>query len=233
MVWQPAWVTDVYLYADETGNLDYEGAGKQGASAYFGFGTAVYYGDHGAQLMEGLRLRAELTGSGVKLARGFHAVDDSHSTRGQMFNAVTRQAPRFDTTFLRKAGAYPRVRDAGEMRLYKMAWYLHFKQIVHEISQPNDKLYVIAGTFGTKKRRTQAETALADVCGQVARDITLCVWEASSSWGLQVADYALWAVHRDLLGRPCHWYGTCVEPTLASTFTPWGRDPVTSPLLSS
>lgn len=223
-------MTDVYLYADETGNLDYEGAGKQGASAYFGFGTAVYYGDHGAELMQGLRLRAEVTGSGVKLPRGFHAVDDSNVTRAQMFEVVAAQGPRFDTTFLRKAGAYPRVRGAGQMRLYKMAWYLHFKEIALQVSQRGDRLYVIAGTFGTKTRRMQAEAALSDVCAQVNRDITLCVWETPSAWGLQVADYALWAVHRELTGRPCYWYGNCIEPTLQSTFVPWGRDPVTPPL---
>jgi hypothetical protein len=226
-------LTDVYLYADETGNLDYAGAGKRGASAYFGFGTAVFYGDHGAELMEGLELRAAVTGNGVNLSRGFHAVDDSNLTRGQMFDVISNQAPRFDTTFLRKAGAYPRVKAEGEMRLYKMAWYLHFKEIALQVSRHDDKLYVIAGTFGTKQRRTQAEAALADVCSQVSRDITLCVWEAATSWGLQVADYALWAVHRELLGRPCYWYGKSVAPSLASTFTPWGRVPVTPPLPTS
>src|SRR5690606_23235042 len=35
-------VADVYLYADETGNLDFDGAAKQGGSAYFGFGTAMF-----------------------------------------------------------------------------------------------------------------------------------------------------------------------------------------------
>lgn len=81
-----------------------------------------------------------------------------------------------------------------------MAWYLHFRTVAEQISDPDDKLFVVAGTFGTKARRTQAEAALADVCAQVNRDITLCVWESATSWGLQVADYALWAVHRDLLG---------------------------------
>lgn len=221
---------DVYLYADETGNLDYAGAGKLGASAYFGFGTAVFYGDHGSELMEGLELRSAVTASGVNLARGFHAVDDSNVTRGQMYGVIANQAPRIDTTFLRKAGAYSRVKAAGEMRLYKMAWFLHFKEIALQVSKYDDKLYVIAGTFGTRQRRTQAEAALADVCSQVSRDITLCVWEASSSWGLQVADYALWAVHRELLGRPSHWYAKSIQPSMASTFTPWGREPVTPPL---
>lgn len=222
-------MADVYLYADETGNLDYAGAGKQGASAYFGFGTAVFNGDHGAALMDGLRLRADVTGSGVSLARGFHAVDDSHATRGQMFEVLAAQAPRIDTTFLRKAGAYSRVKAAGEMRLYKMAWYLHFKEIALQVSNAHDRLFVIAGTFGTRQRRTQAESALADVCSQVSRDVTLCVWESATSWGLQVADYALWAVQRELLGRPCPWYAQAVEPVLQSIFTPWGREPQSTP----
>lgn len=224
-------MADIYLYADETGNLDYGGAGKRGASAYFGFGTVVYEGDHGAALMEGLRLRAEVTGrGGVSLSKGFHAVDDSSQTRDEMFRLVGSQAPRIDTTFLRKSAAYPRVRAAGEMRLYKMAWFLHFKKIAVQVSARQDRLFVIAGTFGTKQRGQQARAALADVCAQVDRDITLCVWDAASSWGLQVADYALWAVHRDLTGRSCRWFAPHVQPTLQSTFTPWGRDPVTPPL---
>jgi hypothetical protein len=94
---------DVFLYADETGNLDYGGAGKRGATTYFGFGTAVFYGDHGRQLMEGLRLRVQVTAAGVSLTRGFHAVDDSRQTRDAMYTLIGNQAPRFDTTFLLKS----------------------------------------------------------------------------------------------------------------------------------
>lgn len=221
---------DVFLYADETGNLDYGGAGKRGATTYFGFGTAVFYGDHGRQLMEGLRLRVQVTAAGVSLTRGFHAVDDSRQTRDAMYTLIGNQAPRFDTTFLLKSAAYPSVQAAGEMRLYKMAWFLHFKEIARQIASKGDRLIVVAGTFGTHKRRAQAEAALADVCSQIDRDITLCVWDAASSWGLQVADYALWAVHRDLEGRVCDWYEPHVKPHLESVFTPWGREAVTPPL---
>lgn len=68
-------MTDVHLYADETGNLDFESHGTDGASEYFGFGTAVFNGDHGDALMEGLKLRAEASSHGIHMARGFHAVD--------------------------------------------------------------------------------------------------------------------------------------------------------------
>lgn len=220
---------DVYMYADETGNLDYSGSDKPGASDYFGFGTATFYGDHGRELMQGLQLRARIAASGVNLAKGFHAVDDSHSTRTEMFSTIAEQAPRFDTTFLLKSRAFPAVREEGEMRLYKLAWYLHLKEVAVRVSDRDDKIFVVAGTFGTRSRRAQAQEALVDVCGQVDRDITLCVWESATSWGLQVADYALWAVHRKLLVRPCPWFATAIQPTLRSTFTPWGSRPVTQP----
>ena len=216
---------DVYLYADETGNLDYGGAGKQGASPYFGFGTATFAGDHGAALMRGLRLRAHVSSKGIRLARGFHAVDDSAETREEVFPLIAELEPRIDTTFLAKAQAYPKVRAKGQIYLYQMAWYLHLKEVALRVAKPADSLYVIAGTFGTKKRRAEAETALHEVCDQIDRNIQLCVGEASSSWGLQVADYALWATHRHLTGRSCHWYDRDIKPLEKTKFLPWGQDP--------
>nr|WP_247600891.1 DUF3800 domain-containing protein [Cellulomonas hominis] len=213
------------MYADETGNLDYEGDGKEGASPYFGFGTAVFDHDHGSELWEGLLLRADLESRGLNLPKGFHAINDSNHTRGDMFELIKQQAPRIDTTFLCKANAYDYVKQRGQMYLYKMAWFQHFKYVAPRVATAEDRLFVIAGSFGTKSRQTQARLALADVCDQMRMNIVLCIWDASSSWGLQVADYALWAVHRNLLGRPCYWYEESVLPTLHSTFKPWGRAP--------
>ena len=219
------YVADIYLYADESGNLDYEGDGKEGTSPYFGFGTAVFDHAHGSELWNGLRLRASLEERGLNLPKGFHAINDSSHTRGQMFDEIARQAPRFDTTFLYKAGAYPYVKARGQMYLYRMAWYQHFKYVAPRVATKNDTLYVIAGSFGTRSRQTQAREALDAVCQQVEIASVLCIWDASTSWGLQVADYALWATHRNLLGRNCHWYESCVNPTLATTFRPWGTAP--------
>lgn len=39
----------------------------------------------------------------------------------------------------------------------------------------------------------------------------------------QVADYALWAVRRNLEGKKCTWYAPCIKPNLTSTFFPWGQ----------
>lgn len=71
---------NVYIYADETGNLDY--GTKPGASPYFGFGTAVFRFEHPEALWGGLSLRASLAAGqngrpGVALPKGFHAVQDT------------------------------------------------------------------------------------------------------------------------------------------------------------
>lgn len=218
-------MADIYMYADETGNLDYAGAGKAGASDYFGFGTAVFRDDHGAHLYGGLQLRAKLEARGLHLPKGFHAVDDAKRTRNEMFSLIKEQAPRFDTTFLCKSRAYSYVRQKGEMYLYKMAWYLHFKEIALQVSTVHDDLYVIVGSIATSRRKTLAQAAIEDVCQQLRmhRVIHLCHWNAPTCWGLQVADYGLWAVHRDLLGKNCQWFATCVKPTLSSFYLPWGR----------
>lgn len=217
----------IYLYADETGNLDYEGSPNPqggGASTYFGFGTATFTtANHGDDLLSGLHLRANATKHGIHLPRGFHACDDSSKTRNEMFSEIKRQAPIIDTTFLYKANAYPNVRAEGPLRLYKMALFLHLKEVALNVSNPDDELFVVIAEFGTKQISAAARAAVEDVCSQINRKITLCVWSARSSWGLQVADYALWAVQRNLEGKRCTWYEPCVKPTLRSTFLPWGR----------
>ncbi|WP_199521156.1 hypothetical protein [Jiangella anatolica] len=159
----------------------------------------------------------------MKLPRGFHAKNDSPATRWQMFAVVKAQAPRFDMTFLCKANAYPSVQARGEMYLYQMAWYLHFKEVARQVAGPRDRLFAIVSSFGTKARATAARKAMAEVCAQVHRQIVLCVWDGPTSWGLQVADYGLWAAQRVLEGKRCSWYEPCVKATQRSFFTPWGR----------
>ncbi|MBT2538680.1 DUF3800 domain-containing protein [Arthrobacter sp. ISL-69] len=216
-------MAEVFLYADETGNLDYDGEGKSGASTYFGFGTAVFNGDHADALFGGMRLRAEISSSGIYLPEGFHAVNDKIHTKNQVFQLIGDQAPRFDSTFLYKAQAYDSVKRKGQNYLYKMAWFLHLKEVALQVTNRGDTLYVVAGTFGTAARQTAAKMALEDVCRQVNRDIKLCVWKSSSSWGLQVADYGLWAVQRRLEGKSCRWLEPYIQPTLITEFHPWGR----------
>jgi hypothetical protein len=203
-------MTEVYMYADETGDLDM--SGSVGSSNYFGFGTAVFTSDHGAELWDGLQLRCRLEERGVRLPKGLHAKNDSPMTRGEVFDLIRTQAPRLDTTFLLKRNAYERIKQAGQVYLYKMAWFLHFKEIARRVTTPGDTLYVIIGSLQTSNKRAAIRHALEDVCQQVGRGRTIvpCIWDAQTSWGIQV-------------DRKCPWFETCVGPTLRTTFLPWGR----------
>lgn len=211
------------MYADETGDLDL--SGSPGSSRYFGFGTAVFPGEHGSELWDGHQLRCRLEQRGVRLPKGLHAKNDSKATRTEVFSLIRRQSPRIDTTFLLKEKAFPQVRRKGPIRLYQMAWYLHFKEIALRVTSPGDTLFVVVGSLQTSNKRDAIRHALEDVCRQVGHDRTIvpCIWDAHTSWGIQVADYALWAVQRILEGRACSWYESCVAPILATTFLPWNE----------
>jgi hypothetical protein len=222
------WMADIYIYADETGNLDYSPAGISRASSYFGFGTAIFTGHHGEELWRGLALRSRVErGDGhghVTIRNGFHAVRDSNRTRAEMFNEIANQSPRVDATLLLKRNAFPEVVRKGEMYLYKLAWYLHFQALAPCVSEPGDHLFVIVATLGTKKRQTQARKALHEVCTQMNRDFTLCTWDAGTSWGLQVADYALWSIQRRQEGSPGTWWHDYVKNHTHHVNFPWGDD---------
>lgn len=212
---------DVYLYVDETGTLDYADPN----SPYFGIGTATFVGDHGHALWEGLQLRTSLEKAGVRVPKGLHAKDDTRATKTQVFDVIRRQAPRFDTTFLAKGNAYSYVKARGPLYLYKLALYLHMKDVIFRVSSPGDSVYVIAGHLQTNNKRQAIHLAVSDVCQQLGwdRTVTACVWEAPSSWGIQVADYGLWSTQRELLGKTSQWHATCVNPTLMTVFRPWGQ----------
>lgn len=223
-------MADIYIYADETGNLDYDAAGKQGASRFFGFGTVVFDQSHAQALWDGLVLRVAVAAGqggqpGLNQPRGFHAREDSNLTRAAVLNELARQAPRFDSTFLLKENGYADVKARGGAYLYKLTWFLHFKYVAEQVSAPGDRLVVVVASLGTRARQTEARMALEDVCQQMDRSFVLCIWDAATSWGVQLADYALWADQRDLERRSGTWYAEYVKPLAASRFFPWGRDP--------
>lgn len=214
-------MTNVYMYADETGNLDYNVAAS--GSLYFGIGTATWADDPAEHLWQGERMRFGHAQAGIECSRGYHAVDDSRSTRTEVYQVIKEQAPRFDTTFLDKSKAYPSVRAKGQAYLYQLAWYLHFKEIARQVTSPGDTLYVAVATLGTAARKTAFKRAIDIVSAQVRpqlRDVVVAHWDSASSWGLQVADYGLWAVQRKIERGDDQWMWA-IAPTLASVFLPF------------
>lgn len=215
-------MTDHYLYLDETGTLDFEG---RPGERYFGVGTAYFAGHHGDALWAGHQLRVNLEASGVRLTKGLHAKNDSARTRTDMYAEIVRQNPRIDATMLLKERAFARVQQEGKVRLYKLACWIHLTRVVLEVSDPGDRVFVIVGHLTTSSRRDAIRHAITDICKQVGfdRSVIPCIWDAPSSWGIQVADYALWAIQRRAEGKPLAPYAAQVKPLIHTEEYPWGR----------
>lgn len=219
-------MTSIYIYADETGDLGYDSK-----APYFGIGTATFVGNHASSLWEGFELRTRLEARGVSLQKGLHAKNDAARTKAEVFSVLGKQDFRLDTTFLYKENAYSYVKDRGPVYLYKTAIYQHLKLIALQVSEPGDEVFFIAGHLQTTSKRAAIGDAVRDVCSQLATDRTIvpCIWDAPSSWGIQVADYGLWSAQRVLLGRESFWHDTVIKPRLRSFFTPWGSAPPPAP----
>ncbi|WP_179229175.1 DUF3800 domain-containing protein [Parenemella sanctibonifatiensis] len=214
-------MAEFYVYLDETGSPDY----SEASGPRFAIGSATFEGDHRDSIWEGFQLRARLESEGIRLEKGFHAADDSRRTRGDVFAVIQEQPPsRFDFTYLTKAKAYPSVRAKGKPYLYQLALFLHLKHLVPSFAHAGDRVRDRRHDPPDEEHSQRgARVALADVCEQLSFDktVTACLWEARSSWGIQVADYCSWAMQREMDDKPCQWYPTVVQPLTESSYGPW------------
>lgn len=212
-------MSDLYLYLDETGELSLSD------SSYFGLGQATFRGETGSQEWEGKKLRFDLERDGVRLPKGFHAKNDKESTREKVVDLIARHAPRFDITLLHKRCVPEELKRAvlaGEIDLYRLAWEKHFIYQATYLLRPSDRVFVVAASLSEHpKKQAAATSAIQAVLKRFPKlDITLCIWDSSTSWGLQVADYGLWVVQRDLRLGYCKHF-KAISPLIGSVYSPW------------
>jgi hypothetical protein len=185
-------MADRYVFSDEAGNFDF--SRNSGASRYFILGTLTAndcrIGD------DLLQLRRELGWRGVHLDSVFHATEDPQAVRDEVFEVLGSGDFRIDATILEKSKA--RVHLQNERSLYKMAWYLHFKHVAPEVATKADRMFVVASSLGTKKKRGTFHEAVDDVVAQVSPCAShrVAFWPAASDPSLQVVDYCVWAIQR-------------------------------------
>lgn len=209
-----------YLFADESGNFDF--SRKNGATRYFAVGTFLVEG-------EPMRLRLErelsqtryaLIEKGFALEGAFHATTDKQAVRDDVFEAVNRTTFRADVTMLEKSKAQPQL-TASDERFYQYAWYYHFKPLIwRHVVERGDRLIVVAASLGTKKKRQLFRDAVNDVIAQccpygISRQVVALSDE--SDYGLQAADYVLWAVMRKYEGGDSRSYDL-VSSSVASEY---------------
>ena len=184
-------MADRYVFADEAGNFDF--SRRDGASRYF-----ILFTISSDQCEIGdalLSLRRDLGWRGLHLDRVFHATEDPQPVRDEVFALLAGMDCSIDATILEKSKAQPHLKD--QARLYKMAWYLHFKQLAWHMSKA-DRLFVASSSLGTKKARYALHTAVDEVVLQLSpcSSHRVAFWPADSDPCLQVADYCTWAIQR-------------------------------------
>lgn len=212
---------DVWIYLDESGTPDFDLG--PASSRYFAIGGAVFHGGHGAVLEDFVAARS----SRNALAGGFHAYADSTATKAVLFEVMERSSGSYAFTFLAKANAYPSIQRRPKIWLYQYALYVHLKAAIPTFSRPGDVVHVVAAHISMGAKQVAVEQAVDGVCRQFSGDRVVVphIWKSPTSAGLQIADYALWAVQRSVVqGRPCHQYTKVVEPRQRFCSFPWLKD---------
>ncbi|QIK63433.1 DUF3800 domain-containing protein [Leucobacter viscericola] len=206
------------MFLDESGTPDFDPAA---GSTYFAFGSATYSTDRPIPLQAFHDLR---TGTRSALLNGFHAVDDSLTTRAEMFELIAQHPARFGATFMLKANAHDHVRQREKIWMYKYTLYRHLASILLELRGRYDTIHVVAAEIGMQAKRSAVRLAVEDVCQQLEKgaDIRPHIWRSSTSAGLQIADYGLWAIQRHVIRGESWQYEKAVAPTMRSLLYPWG-----------
>lgn len=214
-------MADYFVFVDETGTPAFTEKGS-GDLPYFGFGSLIVIGEHSEMLWDIGVLRLSLNEQGVELPAGFHAKDDSWNVRIQLLSLLAKYDIKLHSSFYLKKSAYARVKEAGKERFYKLALYLHMKELCRKVIPRDATIYFVLATIGTARMRKFAREAAQDIANQMPQDVVVCFWDASSSFGLQAADLLLWCTQRNLMGRPIEMHNELVAPLIAPVFTPWG-----------
>lgn len=214
-------MADYFVFVDETGTPDFT-EGNSRDLPYFGFGSLVVIGDHSEMLWEIGVLRLALNEQGVELPAGFHTKDDSWNVRTQLLSLLDRYNIKLHSSFYLKKEALSNVGEVDKERFYKWALYCHMKALCEEVIPQDAKVYFVLATIGTARMRKFAREAAQDIANQMPQNVVVCFWDASTSFGLQVADLLLWCTQRDLMGRQVKQHNQLVAPLIAPVSTPWG-----------
>lgn len=209
-------MADVLVAADESGNFDF--SRKPDATRFLILCTVTASDfTFGNDL---LSLRRDLAFERQHLHGEFHATTDPQAVRDRIFEVIAGSGIRVDATLVEKSKAQPHLRSRP--KLYKMAWYLHFKYVAPKVVSKDDRLFVMAASMGTRKDRGAFLLAVNDVVTQVApcRDHRVAFWRDDSEPCLWAADYCAWAIHKKYEKNDSRSYDV-IKPLLGSIFDVW------------
>jgi hypothetical protein len=164
-----------YVFADEAGNFDFSTGPS--ASKYFILGTMRLAEPETSHAL--LDLRRDLAFESLDVEY-FHASVDKQIVRNAVFDVLSTLDFRADFTIFEKRKVVPH--NQSEQKLYKLAWFQHFKWVGPRIVKRSDELLVTAASIGTKKRRRAFRIAIDDVVCQCVNcaSYEVAFWPAAS-----------------------------------------------------
>ena len=194
-----------YVFLDESGNLDFTGRG----TPYFVLASLSIRRPFPwvAALDE---LRYDCIERGLDLEY-FHCAYDNRHVRERVFRVLAEhaRAMRLDFIVAEKRGVRPALRD--DARFYTAMLEALLKRVIPLEVSPGRTAEVIVVTdrvpVKTKRRAVEkaARKALAHMVPKPAA-YRLLHHASKSHYGLQVADYCCWAVHRKWRTGESDWF---------------------------
>lgn len=185
----------VYLFFDESGNLDFSPNG----SRYFCFGVLTLR-DPGPLSAALTRLRYELLAEGLELEY-FHAAEDRQAVRDRVF-AVLDEVGGFELDLMvaDKRTMPPALRDPFEF--YCRHGYAIVEAALTRVRHLDETVVVITDTLPLQRERKALEKAfrMAIRNSMGNRGFQVLHHASASHAGLQAVDYCTWAMQRKLRG---------------------------------
>lgn len=185
----------VYLFFDESGNLDFSPNG----SNHFCFG-ALTLRDPGPLSAAFTRLRYAMLEQGVEMEY-FHAAEDRQAVRDQVFAALA-EAGDFEVDLLvaDKRRMHPALRDPFEF--YCKLGYVLMEAVLDRFRHLDEPIVVITDTLPLQRERKALSKAFRMAIRGTLGDRPFCIVHHPSAAhaGLQAVDYCTWAMQRKLRG---------------------------------
>ena len=185
----------VYLFFDESGNLDF----SENGSRWFCFG-ALTLRDPGPLSAALTRLRYGLLEQGLELEH-FHAAEDRQAVRNQVFSALAAVGGfEVDVLVAEKRLTPAMLRDPFEF--YRHLAHVLMDSVLDRFRDVDEPIVIITDSLPVQRERKALEKAFRTALRESlkGRPFSIVHHNSATHAGLQAVDYCTWAVQRRLRG---------------------------------
>ena len=186
---------NIFLFADEAGDFTFKK--KNGASKYFILCTVSAKEWRVSDKLLHLRRNIALSGKKTKDYELLHAASDMQEHRDRVFDILSEQDFRIDSTIIEKSKSHPSIRE-DDHSFYKFAWKYHFQHVGPIHAKTCDKMLVTAAALGQKRTRGAFKQGVNDTVQSILprNKWEVLFMDSPKDPLLWAADYCAWAIQR-------------------------------------